>query len=86
LSEILFLVFFLGVAVSITAIYRVAKRSGVGFDSPIEISRFSKGQRVEKRAKFWRALFDPEQKLDLFLLASGFISSLATIVALDLLV
>jgi hypothetical protein len=71
---------------SSTAIYRVAKRSGVGFDSPNEISRLPREQRSDKRAKFWRALLDPEQKLDLFLLASGFISSLAAIITLNLLV
>lgn len=85
LSEILFLVFSLGVAASITAIYRVAKRSGVGFDSPIEINRLSREQRSYKRAKFWRALFDPEHKFDLILLASGFISSLAAITTLEIL-
>ncbi|AVF03286.1 hypothetical protein C4375_05810 [Devosia sp. I507] len=86
LSEILILVFFLGVAASITAIYRVARRSGVGFDNPIEVCRSSKEQRADNRAKFWRELFDPKQKLDLFLLASGFISCLSVMIILHFLV
>lgn len=82
----LFLVLLLGLAASITAIYRVTQRSGVGLDSPIEVSRLSEEQRANMREKFLQTLFDPEQRLDLFLLAFGFISSITAFITLYILV
>lgn len=82
----LLLVLLLGLAASTTAIYRVTQRSGVGLDSPIEISRLSREQRAKKRDKFLQTLFDSEQRLDLFLLAFGFTSSTAAFITLYILV